>query len=168
MLKFCQWLGDTPWSVALHESLWAYPIVESVHVLTLCLFLGLAIVLDLRLLGVSFTRTPTSHMSRRLLPFTVTGFTIMVISGLMLFYAIPVKTYLNIFFRIKVATLLMAGINVAVFHTTIEKHIADWDNDEKPPLRARIAGGLSLLFWGVIVVAGRLIAYNWFEDPSLH
>jgi hypothetical protein len=161
-------LGDTPWSVALHESLWAYPIVESVHVLTLCLFLGLAVMLDLRLLGVSFTRMPVSQISRRLLPFTMTGFAVMVISGSLLFYAIPVKTYLNIFFRIKVATLIMAGINAAVFHSTMEKHMSQWENDVKPPLRARWAGGLSLFFWAVIVVAGRLIAYNWWEDPSLH
>ena len=36
----CQWLGSTRRSVALHESIWFYPIVESAQVLTLCLFLG--------------------------------------------------------------------------------------------------------------------------------
>jgi hypothetical protein len=51
LLKFCQWLADTQGSIALHESLWGYPIVESVHVLALCLFLGFAILLDLRLMG---------------------------------------------------------------------------------------------------------------------
>jgi hypothetical protein len=50
------WLEKTPWSVALHESIWAYPIIESVHVLFLCLFLGMAIALYLRLIGVSFKR----------------------------------------------------------------------------------------------------------------
>ena len=49
LLGLAQWLADTPWSVALHESLYGYPIVESIHVWALCLFVGLTVVLDLRL-----------------------------------------------------------------------------------------------------------------------
>ena len=63
---FFEWLGNTPWSIALHESLWVYPIVESVHVLTLCLFLGLAVMLDLRLLGVAFRSVRASDVAERL------------------------------------------------------------------------------------------------------
>ena len=48
---FCQWLADTSGSIALHESLYMYPLVESTHVLTLCLFVGMAMMLDLRLTG---------------------------------------------------------------------------------------------------------------------
>jgi hypothetical protein len=166
VLEFCQWLESTPWSIALHESIWGYPIVESVHVLTLCLFLGLAIMLDLRLLGVTMRRTPVSEVVGRLLPWTIAGFGIMVMSGALLFYAIPVKTYLNIFFRVKVLFLLLAGINVAVFQLTISRSMSEWDLDPVPPRRARLAGGLSLVLWAGIVVAGRMIAYNWFDKNS--
>ena len=44
-----QWMADTEWSVGLHESRYAYSIIESVHVWTLCLFVGFAVLLDLRL-----------------------------------------------------------------------------------------------------------------------
>jgi hypothetical protein len=44
LLPFCQWLAGTPGSIALRESLYPYPLVESTHVLTLCVFLGLAMV----------------------------------------------------------------------------------------------------------------------------
>ena len=163
MLEFCQWLGNTPGSIALHESIWGYPIVESVHVLTLCLFLGLAVMVDLRLLGATMVRTPTSEVLRRLLPWEIAGFAVMVMSGSLLFYAIPVKTYLNIFFRLKVVFLLLAGVNVAVFHRSVSCNMGKWDLDPVPPFRARLAGGLSLALWAVIVVAGRMIAYNWFD-----
>jgi hypothetical protein len=162
-LEFCQWLASTSGSIALHESIWGYPIVESVHVLTLCVFLGLAVVFDLRLLGLTMRKTPVSEVSNRLWPWTLAGFVVMVISGALLFYAIPVKTYLNIFFRIKACLLLLAGVNVAVYHYTIQRRMAEWDYDPVPPFRARLAGGLSLALWGCIVVAGRLIAYNWFD-----
>jgi hypothetical protein len=166
VLAFCHWLESTPWSVALHESIWVYPIVESVHVLTLCLFLGLVLMMDLRLVGLTMLKTPASEVVGRLVPWTIVGFVIMVISGALLFYAIPVKTYLNIFFRLKVAFLLLAGANVAIFHLTIYQKMDEWDLDPVPPLRARLAGGVSLVLWAAIVVAGRMIAYNWFDKQS--
>jgi hypothetical protein len=166
VLGFCQWLESTPWSIALHESIWGYPIIESVHVLTLCLFLGLAVMLDLRLLGVTMLRTPASEVVGRLMPWTIAGFGIMVMTGALLFYAIPVKTYLNIFFRVKVLFLLLAGVNVAIFNLTISRSMSEWDLDPVPPRRARLAGGLSLVLWAGIVVAGRMIAYNWFDQNS--
>jgi hypothetical protein len=166
LLAFCQWLGSTDGSIALHESIWVYPIVESVHVLTLCLFLGLTIMLDLRLLGVTMVRTSASEVMSRLLPWTIVGFAVMVVTGALLFFAIPVKTYLNIFFRIKVAFLVLAGVNVAVFQRTVSRSIGQWDFDPVPPLGARLAGGISLFLWAGIVVAGRMIAYNWFDKNS--
>ena len=166
MLAFCQWLESTSWSIALHESIWGYPIVESIHVLTLCVFLGLSVMLDLRLLGITLRKTPVSEVTRRVLPWTVAGFVVMVITGALLFYAIPVKTYLNIFFRVKVAFLLLAGLNVTMFHTTVYRKMGEWDLDPIPPFQARLAGGVSLALWAGIVVAGRMIAYNWFDKAS--
>ena len=163
LLGFCEWLAKTPWSIELHESIWAYPIVESVHVLSLCLFLGLTTMLDLRLLGVTMRGTPLSEVAGRLIPWATAGFVLMVASGALLFYAIPVRTFQNIFFRVKVAMLILSGLNAWFFHSTVYRRVAEWDLDPVPPKRARVAGGLSLALWAGIVVAGRMIAYNWFD-----
>lgn len=165
-LAVCRWLEDTGGSVALHESIWVYPIVESVHVLTLCLFLGMTVMIDLRLLGANFTATPVSQVYRRLAPWMMSGFAIMVVSGALLFYASPVKTYLNIFFRLKMTFLVMAGLNVIVFHFTTSRTMPRWDVEERPPLRVRLAGGVSLVLWTAIAVCGRMIAYNWFDKAG--
>jgi hypothetical protein len=76
-------LADQPWSIALHESLYGYPIVESIHVWALCLFVGLTIILDLRLTGLTFRTVPVSEVVRRILPWQILGFTLMVISGVL-------------------------------------------------------------------------------------
>jgi hypothetical protein len=162
-LEVCCWLESTRGSVALHESIWVYPIVESVHVLTLCLFLGMTVMIDLRLLGASFMATPVSQVYRRLAPWMVSGFAVMVVSGGLLFYAAPVKTYLNIFFRLKMIFLVMAGLNVIVFHFITSRTMPRWDVVERPPLRVQLAGGVSLALWAAIAVCGRMIAYNWFD-----
>jgi hypothetical protein len=163
ILSALQWLGETPWSVALHESQYVWPFTESTHVLTLGLFVGSAVMLDLRLLGLAFAGIPVSELTKRLLPWTRAGFTVMVATGLLLFYATPVTYYQSMFFRIKVLLLVLAGINVAVFHSRTHRSVAAWDRDAKPPRAARVAAIISLAAWAGVVVSGRLVAYNWFS-----
>jgi len=158
-----EWLAGTGWSTALHESQYAYALIESLHVWTLCLFVGFAVLLDLRLIGVMFRHVPVSHMTQRLLPWTKAGFAVMAISGALLFYAIPLRTYLNVFFRVKAVLLIVAGLNVFVFHRGVYRTVSEWDLAASPPRAARLAGAASLALWVAIVFSGRLIAYNWFD-----
>jgi hypothetical protein len=115
LLRFCEWLAATPGSIALHESHYLYLIVLSVHVLTLCLFVGTTAMVDLRLLGLTMPGVRASEVVKSLLPWSAAGFLIMVISGALLFYAAPVLRYQNIFFRAKMAVLVLAGVNAWVF-----------------------------------------------------
>ncbi len=123
----------------------------------------MVVMMDLRLLGATMKNAPVSEVAGRLLPWTVAGFAVMVVSGSLLFYAIPVRTFQNIFFRVKVAMLLLSGLNAWIFHSTVYRNVAEWDLDPVPPKGARVAAGLSLALWAGIVVAGRMIAYNWFD-----
>jgi hypothetical protein len=68
LLGFFEWLASTPGSIALHESQYLFLSVLTVHVLTLCLFVGTAVILDLRLLGVTLTSVPVSEVMARILP----------------------------------------------------------------------------------------------------
>jgi hypothetical protein len=163
LLGVMEWLASTSWSIALHESLYMYPLIESTHVLTLGLFVGLAVMFDLRLLGLAMRRVPVSEVAARLLPWTKAGFVVMVITGMLLFYAIPVRSYQSVFFRIKVTMLLLAGLNVWLFHSRVGRSITEWDLAPVTPPAARMAAVVSLVLWAGIVVAGRMIAYNWFD-----
>jgi len=162
-----QWMADTEWSVGLHESRYAYSIIESIHVWTLCMFVGFAVLLDLRLLGVTLRRVPVSQIATRLLPWTKAAFVVMVISGVLLFYAIPLRTYHNVFFRAKAVFLLLAGLNAWLFHSgPTYRRLAEWDLAARTPRAAKLAGAFSLALWAAIVFSGRMIAYNWFDCES--
>src|SRR4030081_220899 len=141
-LAFFEWLADTSWSVDLHESQYSYPLIESIHVWTMAVFFGSVVMFDLRLLGLTMRKVPASEVLERLLPLTVAAFVIMVISGTLLFYAIPLRSYQNIFFRFKMLLLLVAGLNVWIFHARVYPKVATWDSDAVPPRPARIAGAL--------------------------
>lgn len=163
MRGFLEWLGQTPWSVALLESYYAWPLVESAHVLGIALFVGTAMMNDLRLMGVSFERIPATAFTERLLTWTRIGFAVMVVTGLLIFYSQPIRYYHNIFFRLKMGVMVVAGLNIWLFHGRIHRRVSEWDRDAVPPKAARVAGAVSLVAWSVIVVAGRMIAYNWFD-----
>ncbi len=163
MRDFLEWLGNTPWSIALLESYWVWPLVESTHVLSLGLFVGTAVINDLRLLGWTMKRVPVSEVTGGVLPWTRIGFGVMLASGLLLVYSSPLRYYHNIFFRFKVLLLIVAGLNAFVFHRRIHRRVSTWDLDATLPRQARLAAAISLITWAFIVVAGRLIAYNWFE-----
>ena len=89
----------------------------------------------------------------------------MVVSGALLFYAAPLDRYENLFFRAKMALLVMAGVNVWVFHKTVYRRVAEWDLDPVPPRSARVIGGVGLLMWAGVILAGRMIPYQlyWFD-----
>ena len=163
LLGFFEWLATTRGSIALHESLYVYQIVSTIHVVTLSLFVGTAAMLDLRLLGATLRGVRVSEVAARLWPWTMAGFLLMVVSGALLFYANPPPRYQDIFFRAKMVLLVIAAINAWVFHASVSRNIAEWDGDPVPPRTARISGGLALVVWGAMIMSGRMIAYDWFD-----
>jgi len=163
LFRFAQWLDTHQWSTDLHESYYVYNWVESTHVLSLMLFLGMLLVIDLRMLGVTFKEVPVSRIADRLEIPMMIGFAIMVITGFLLFYAIPVRTTTSIWFRIKVVFIIAAAINALLVRNITKKHSHEWDNDPVPPKRIRIGAGLSITFWAVVIMTGRMIAYDWWD-----
>lgn len=147
----------------MHESFYMYPVIETTHVLALTLFVGTLFVVDLRMLGYAFRLTPVSTVSGTVLPWTVVGFVIMFVTGLLLFYAIPVRTYHSVWFRIKVIMIVLAAINALHYHYRISKNRVLWDNAPKPPKSVRLTAAASIVAWVIVIFTGRMIAYNWFD-----
>ncbi|HTW23924.1 MAG TPA: DUF6644 family protein [Candidatus Baltobacteraceae bacterium] len=154
-----QWLHDTQFSTTMRESIWAEPLVETIHVLTLTLFLGFAVLLDLRLLGVCLRRRRVSEVLGQLNPYLFVGFAIMIVSGLLLFSGDPPAFWSTFFFKIKMVFLILAGLNVLIFNATIGRKVAEWDMAAQTPRAAKIAAIVSITLWVLIIAAGRAIAY---------
>ncbi len=163
LLSLARWLDAQSWSTQLHESIYMYAWVETTHVLTLAVFLGMLFVIDLRMLGLVFTDTPASKIAARLDTPMMVGFVVMVATGLALYYAIPVRSTQSIWFRIKLLLLVAAGVNAFLFRARMRASVGTWDMDPKPPRHIRVGAGTSLLLWAAVVICGRTIAYDWFD-----
>ena len=164
LFRFFEWLGNTSWSIELHESRYVFLLVLMTHVLMISVFVGTSAMIDLRLLGKTMTRVPVSQVVARLLPWSELGFAVMIVTGTLLFYAAPLNRYENMFFRVKMGALALAVLNVWWFRRTAYLRVHEWDLDPVPPRRVRIVGALSLILLGLIIAAGRMMAYQdyWF------
>jgi hypothetical protein len=160
LLAWCQWLQETPLSTAIRTSAYTYPLIEGSHVLGLAFSVGTIIWFDLRLLGVTMRKDRVSEVFNQLRPWTTAGFVVMIVTGSLLFLSRAADAYASTYFRIKVGLLMLGALNIVIFHTTIDRQREHWDAAETPPLRARLAGLLSLVLWFSFIAAGRSMAYN--------
>jgi hypothetical protein len=163
LLDLARWLDAQAWSTGIHESLYLYAWIESTHVLTLTLFLGMLFVIDLRMLGLAFVDVPAATIAARLNTPMMVGFTVMMITGALLYYAIPIRTTQSIWFRIKVVLLVAAAVNAFLFRARMASSVGRWNTDAVPPRRIRIGAGVSLGLWAGVVITGRTIAYDWYD-----
>jgi hypothetical protein len=159
LLHACQWIYQTRLSTAIRESVWVFPIIESIHVLSITILVGTIAILDFRLLGLVMKREPVSRIARQVLPWTWAGFAVMFVTGLLLSIAEAATNYYNLAFRIKLVLLVLVGVNPLIFHLSVFRKVSTWDLAGSAPLRARAAAVCSLVLWAGIIVAGRMIAY---------
>lgn len=142
----------------MRESVWLYPAAEWIHTVGIALLFGSIAVLDLRLLG--FGRAlPVRALARHVLPWSLASFALIVPSGLAMFVAHASDFVANPVFAAKVALILAAGCNAAVFHAGTFPSVANWDVGARPPVGARIAAALSLLLWAAVIACGRALGY---------
>ena len=160
LLQIAQTIEHSHIGTAIRGSTWAFPILNLVHLLGLTIAAGTIVYWDLRLLGLGLRRSAVSELGRQFLPWTWAGFSVMFISGTLLVWCEAGRLYSNFFFRIKMVFLLLAGLNVLLFHLTVYRSVSDWDLVPVTPWRARLAGALSLALWFGLIAAGRAIGYS--------
>ena len=155
----CQWIQNTPSSTAIRDSVYLFPTVEGTHVLALGISVGLVMWFDLRLVGLMMRHRTVSEVFDGIKTPMFIGFGVMFITGGILFWSLPLRCYGSAYFWAKMTMLILAGINIAFFHSTIDRRRAEWDKAPVPPLRARLAGVVSLFLWIAIIFVGRTMAY---------
>jgi hypothetical protein len=154
------WLEHSALGQYIAASAWAFPTLETLHVLFLTTVFGSIVLVDLRLIGLAFKHRRVTELSAEILPITWAAFLGAAITGALLLSS-QATTYLaNASFRYKMLMLALAALNMLVFHFVTWRTVDDWDERSVPPLAARAAGLLSMGFWVGVVVFGRWIGFT--------
>ncbi|HEX4997967.1 MAG TPA: DUF6644 family protein [Terriglobia bacterium] len=160
LFELCKMLQESEIGMAIHSSLYFFPFVETIHVLGLSVSVGTILWFDLRAMGLNMRQQPVSRVFAAVRPWMLAGFIAMFLTGAIMFWAHAALCYLNPSFRVKTVGLVLAGFNALYFHFKTQHGMAEWDNAPTPPLGVRLAGLFSVLLWGVIIAAGRMMAYT--------
>jgi len=154
-----EWLQALPLAVFIHKTPWAFTTVQVVHVFAVSMVIGTIAIVDLRLLGLASTKRPFAELSRQVLPFTWAAFVVAVLAGVLLFISRATEYFVNPVFWIKMALIVLAGINMVIFEFITVRDVQKWNTGPTPP-PARLAGGISIACWALVLVFGRLIAFT--------
>ena len=152
--EFWDWLQNTDLAFEIGATWW-FPLLESIHVIALALVVGSIVMVDLRMIGIAARAYPLTSLTRELVPWACVGFVVALVTGTGMFISRPGAYAANPAFQTKLVLLVLAGINVAVFHNKVARSVEHWDTDAVTPGSAKVAGVVSLLLWVGVVLAGR-------------
>jgi Family of unknown function (DUF6644) len=137
---------------------WSWPTLETLHFVGMCLLFGPIIIMDLRLAGFDRASIPVSAV-HTLIPLTISGFAINLITGTGFLFGDPYRYAVNISFQLKMLLVLIAGINAVFFWVKVTPLLEGPNAVENPPAYIKAVGILSLLTWTGVLCFGRLIPY---------
>jgi hypothetical protein len=139
---------------------WLFPIVETLHVISLAMVFGSIVMVDLRLVGATSRNSAVSRLSGEVLPYTWGAFICAVVTGTLLFVSKAHTYFYNLQFQLKFLCMFLAGVNMAVFHFGAYRQVLAWDERHPPPRAARLAGALSIALWIGVIFFGRWIGFT--------
>ena len=157
ILKSVESSGLAAW---IRDSLYAFPLIESFHVVGLTMVFGTIAIIDLRLLGLSWTYRPFTKITRDIVKWTWFAFALTVTTGLLMFITNAGVYFNNFQFRSKMVLIALSGLNMLVFELTAGRVVHRWDTDKAAPPAGRLAGALSLVLWISIIFLGRWIGFT--------
>jgi hypothetical protein len=148
-----------PLARMMRESLWAYPIVETVHIVGFVILVGSVVMFDLRVLGLS-KGISVRALSRHLLPWSLAALLLIVPTGFLMFMTHAGDFLVNRTFQLKMALLMAAGINAVIFRTGPYQTVEHWDVGTRAPVPAQLSVAASIAIWIAIIGCGRFLAYT--------
>ena len=146
-------------AVAIRTTIVAFPLIESLHVIGITLVFGTIMIIDLRLLGLAWTRRPFSIIADEVLRWTWVAFGISAVTGALMFITNAAAYYQNWYFRAKMLLLVVAGVNMVFFELTDRRKVLTWDRERSAPTAGKIVAAASLAIWIGVIFLGRWVAY---------
>ncbi|WP_285313980.1 hypothetical protein [Pseudarthrobacter sp. fls2-241-R2A-168] len=154
------WLEDGPVAEAIRGTAYLYPVLESIHIIGIALLIGPAAAFDLRLLGLGRQELRVTTAADWLLPLSRLGFVIAATTGIVMFLSAASLMADRGSAPWKLGLLLIAGLNILIFHRHTYRNVPDWDLGRPSPWPARMTAVISFASWSGVTLAGRLLAYT--------
>jgi len=157
MADFSAWLESTAVSKSLFGLSWLWPACESLHFLGLCVLIGGAGLLDLRLMGLF--RGVAIRDVKAFMPWAIAGFFTNLTTGVLFLIMQPHLYLSSVVWWCKIAFIGLAGLNAMFFETRLSKTALALAPDAEMPRSLKLVGALSLFSWFAVLYCGRMLPY---------
>ena len=158
--NFWEWIEYSALGASISESLWAFPTLETIHIIALVTLFGTILVMDLRLLGAASTNVAITSLRKDVLPWIWGAFVLAAISASLMFVSNASSYVTNTFFLFKLGLLAVAGLNMIYFQFVALKTVSAWDASPILPRRVKVAALVSLILWIGVIFCGRAIGFT--------
>jgi hypothetical protein len=155
LLPFFEWCQNTFIGQAVSHSIWAFPVIEAIHLVGLCMLGGAVLIVDMRMLGAGLTQQRIAQIAGYARPWLIGSIVLMVSTGFLLFMSEAVKCYFSTSFWVKIATLPFA----IAFTFVVRERVAH-EASLVTSAKSRAVGAVSIALWFVVAAAGRWIGFS--------
>jgi hypothetical protein len=156
LYPFFEWCEASTIGSGIRNSMWAFAVIESVHLLALAAIGGAVLVVDMRLLGLGLRRQPIAEVARNAYPWFVGSLIVMLVTGVALFLSEAVKCYYSTPFWVKMSSLALA----TAFSFTVRRKVTLADESRVRPIWHKVVAIVSLSLWFGVGAGGRWIGFS--------
>ena len=161
MRAFAQWLAATSPSVFIQEhNTWAIPAIQSVHIVGIAMVMGSVLMIDLRILGWTWTDQTLSQTTQRFGPWLTGALWLLLATGLLMVVGEPVRELVTFSFWLKMTLVALGAIVAVLFQRTLRRHERQWEDTLVHRASIKGLAVATFFIWTCIVILGRLIAYD--------
>ena len=150
---FFEWMGNTSFSQGILNSVYQSAAYNLVHLLSMVIFAGAILVVDLRLLGKGLTTQPIAQVARAAQPWLIGGFLGLLLTGIPAVMSTAFRLYETPLFWIKMY-ILLAGL---IFTVTIRRKVTLAEEGRVRPVWSKLVGVTSILIWMLVAASARMI-----------
>lgn len=159
LIELSLWISEQPLSLWLVTHFWAIPTLQTIHILAIAAAFGAVLMMSLRILELAGGTQTIAQTTARFLPWAWWGLAALIITGLGMIIAEPVRELINPVFWIKMG-LVIALILLSIWYQLRVRRSASVSPSPWRASGAVKAGAIGIIIlWCVIMVAGRWIAY---------
>lgn len=156
LLRVFEWMQASAFTNAVQNSWWAGAMFNVSHLLTLAVFAGALLLVDLRLLGAGLRQQPLPRLAADARPWLIGGLLGLAVTGMPQMVSLAVRNYYNFYFWFKMIVLTAA----VIYTFTIRQRVIMASASDAGSVQAKLVGGISIVLWTVVTATARMIGLS--------
>jgi hypothetical protein len=153
LLPFFQWMENLSVSEFVRQSTYLSAVFNLAHLLSLVVFIGAVVVVDLRLMGTGMKDRPLAEVARYTRPWLMWSFFALFLTGIPQLTTYAMKQYYSPFFWFKMEVLIVA----VIYTMTVRQRVTQANEARIGPVWGKLVALVSLALWIAVIVPARYI-----------